>query len=99
MHSINEYATDNNLLNSNKYLNDLKLQNYQLNREYSLDYYEDEEFRNQVHSKLTNNQMHLALNLTGCINITDEVLSRLGRVNKLQLNWCYQITDEGLKHL
>ena len=55
VNSINEYITDdNNLLKCNKYLYDLKLKSYKLNREYSLRYYNDAEFRNVIHSKITN---------------------------------------------
>jgi len=37
---INEYIKDdNNLLNCNKYLNELKLKNYKLNIEYSLHHF------------------------------------------------------------
>ena len=55
VNSINEFVKDdNNLLKCNKYLNELKLKSYKLNKKYSLQYYDDVEFINIIHSKITN---------------------------------------------
>ena len=99
IYKINEYIKDdNNLLNCNKYLNELKLKNYKLNIEYSLKYYNNIHFQKLIHSKIINSRLQLSLNLTQTI-IIDEGLKNLGNLHTLNLWGCKRITDEGLKHL
>ena len=62
-----------------------------LNRTYSLKYYQDEEFRAHVHSRLENPSIQLSLDLRGCSKITD--VSALGGVHTLDLSGCSNITD------
>jgi hypothetical protein len=98
IYKINEYIKDdNNLLNCNKYLNELKLKNYKLNIEYSLKYCNNIHFRNLIHSKIINSRLQLSLNLTQ--TTIDEGLKNLGNLHTLNLWGCKRITDEGLKHL
>ena len=67
VNSINEFVKeDNKLLDCNKYLNDLKLRYYKLTHKYSLQYYNDINFRNLIHSKLTNPSLQLGLNFYKC---------------------------------
>ena len=61
-----------------------------LNRYYSIRYYEDEEFRTFVHSRVENPSNQLSLDLSECRNITD--VSALGGVHTLTLTNC-GITD------
>ena len=50
IYKINEYIKDdNNLLNCNKYLNELKLKNYKLNIEYSLKYCNKRKIKNLLY--------------------------------------------------
>ena len=62
-----------------------------LNRNYSIRYYEDEEFRTLVHSRVENPSNQLSLDLSECRNITD--VSALGGVHTLSLSGCWNITD------
>ena len=62
-----------------------------LNRYYSIRYYEDEEFRTFVHSRVENPSNQLSLDLSECRNITD--VSALGGVHTLNLRGCWHITD------
>ena len=100
MNSINEFIKDDtHLLECNKYLNELKLKYYKLNKEYSLQYYNDINFRNRIYSKLTNPILQLWLNLTNYDEIIDDGLKHLGRIHTLELYGCELITNEGIKHL
>jgi hypothetical protein len=100
VYSINEFIKDdNNLLNTNKYLYELKLKYYKLNKEYSLKYYFDNEFKNLIDSKITNSKFQLSLDLSFCDGITDEGIKILGNLHALNLFGCYEITDEGIKYL
>ena len=54
-----------------------------LNRNYSIRYYEDEEFRTLVHSRVENPSNQLSLDLEGCDSITD--VSSLNNVPNLTL--------------
>ena len=47
-----------------------------LNRTYSLEYYQDEEFRAHVHSRLEDPRIQLSINVSYCSKITD--VSALG---------------------
>jgi hypothetical protein len=70
IHLINDYVTyDNNLLNCNKYLFNLKIKNFKLNTTYSLKYVQDIYFKNLINSKTTTSK--LSLNLFGYDEITD----------------------------
>ena len=77
---------------TNKHFYDVRRHLYlRLNRKYSLKYYQDEEFRAHVHSRLENPSKQLSLNLSKCNNITD--VSALGGVHTLDLSGCWNITD------
>jgi hypothetical protein len=93
---INEYINqDNNLLNCNKYLSKLKY--FELNKKYSLEYIQNINFKNLIHSKIINSKFQL--NLGFCEEITNECLKHLGNLHTLDLSGCKKIIDEGLKHL
>ena len=90
VYQINEYIEDdNNLLVCNKYLKGLKLRYYRFNKKYSLKYYNNEEFRKLIQSKILSNK--LSLNLSNCNKIRD--VSMLGNLHTLNLSCCDQITD------
>ena len=87
---------DNNLLNCNKYLS--KLKKFILNREYSLKYIHDSDFKNLINSKIKCSKSGLSLNLSFS-SITDKDLKDLDNLYKLDLTSCNNITDEGIKYL
>jgi len=100
VYSINEFIPyNNNLLNCNKYLYELKLKYYKLNKEYSLKYYFDNDFKNLINSKITNSRLKISLNLSNSYEITDEGIKMLGNIHTLNLSGCDKITNEGLKIL
>lgn len=75
---INEFIkNDNNLLECNKYLNELKLKYYKFNKKYSLRYYFDNDFRNLINSKITNSKLQINLNLRYCDKVTDKGIKHL----------------------
>ena len=77
---------------TNRYFYNMRRQWYlKLNNRYSLKYYEDQQFRSYVHSRVENPSTQLSLALSGCWNITD--VSALGGVHTLNLIGCYNITD------
>ena len=77
---------------TNRYFYNLRRHLYwTLTKTYSLKYYEDEEFRTDVHSRLENPSIQLHLDLSGCNNITD--VSALGGVHTLNLSGCSNLTD------
>jgi hypothetical protein len=86
-------------LNCNKYLYNTKLKYFKLNKKYSLEYIQDINFKNLIHSKIINSKLQLNLNLSGCNKIKDESLKHLGNLHTLNLSDCYEITDEGIKYL
>ncbi len=55
-----------------------------LNRKHYLRYYNDMDFRNLIHSKLTNPRLHLGLVLYNYKQITDAGLKHLANVKKLK---------------
>ena len=67
---IIKYVDNKNLYDCNKYLYSLKY--YKFNTEYSLQYYDDAQFRKLVQLKIPKNK--LSLNLSACDNITDKTL-------------------------
>ena len=79
----------NNLHTIDKYLSQiygLHLYNnsyIRLNKNYSIRYYEDEEFRNMIKSRVSNPKNQLSLDLNFCNNITD--VSALSRVHSLNI--------------
>jgi hypothetical protein len=58
-----------------------------LNKEESLRYYKNEEYREEINSK----NQKISLNLIQCQNITD--VSNLGSVHKLNLSNCKNISS------
>ena len=57
---------------TNRYFYNLRRHLYwKLTKTYSIKYYEDEEFRTDVHSRLENPSIQLHLDLSGCNNITN----------------------------
>ena len=64
---------------------------YKLNRDYSLIYYNDILFRQQVLNNICNPHKQLHLDLSECSEITD--VSSLGNVHTLDLKYCKNITD------
>ena len=62
-----------------------------LNKNYSIIYYENEEFRNMIKSRVINPRNQLSLDLRDFDNITD--VSVLGVVHSLKLCRCNNITD------
>jgi hypothetical protein len=64
---------------------------WKLNRTYSFYYYDDEDFRTLVHSRVENPSKQLSLNLRKCSDITD--VSALGGVHTLDLSDCRNIYD------
>ena len=65
---------------------------------HSLRYY-NMDFRNLIHSKLTNPRLHLGLVLYDYKQITDEGIKHLSRIHTINLKYCYKITDKGTRHL
>jgi hypothetical protein len=96
---INEYIKDDNhLFNCNKYLYNSKLKYFKLNKKYSLQYIQDINFKNLIHSKIINSKFQLSLNLSCRGVITDEGIKYLGNLHTLNLSYCDEITDEEIKH-
>ncbi len=87
MDVIIKYVDNKHLYDCNKYLNSLKYYNF--NREYSLKYYDDEQFRKLVQLKIPKNK--LSLNLSCCDKIVD--VSMLAKLHTLDLSQCDNITD------
>ena len=100
IHLINDYLIhEDNLLNCNKYLFNLKIKYFKLNTPYSLKYVEDIYFKNVIDSKIKNSKLQLSLNLSCCNKITDEGVKHLGNLHTLNLYCCRNITDEAIKML
>ena len=100
IHLINDYLThEDNLLNSNKYLFNLKLKYFKLNTPYSLKYVEYIYFKNVVDSRITNSKLQLSLDLSNCEKITNEEIKSLGNLHSLNLTNCDEITDEAINML
>jgi len=77
---------------TNRYFYSMRRHLYlRLNKRYSLKYYEDQQFRSYVHSRLENPSTQLSLDLSKCYKITD--VSALSGVHALNLRECYKITD------
>ena len=87
------YIDVTNLLNTTKLLKYVKKKFIyrKLNKEYSLEYYNNEEFRKIVNNSVEKSNKQICLNLYCCDKITD--VSVLGKVHILNLVGCYQITD------
>jgi hypothetical protein len=98
---INEYIKDNNnnLLDCNIYLYNLKLKYFKLNNMYSFKYLEDIKFKNLIHSRIINSKLQLSLNLINCKKITNEENKMIGDIHTLDLSWSNKITDEEIKIL
>ena len=88
-----KYINVTNLLNSSpKYKYNKKNLHYKkINREYSLKYYLNEDYRNTVLRSVSYPSIQLQLDLCWCDNITD--VSMLGNVHTLHLIKCENITD------
>ena len=63
----------------------------ELNKKYSLKFYEDKEFRNRVLSSIDDPSKKLSLDLNCCFNVRD--VSALGGVHTLYLNNCVNVSD------
>ena len=87
------YIDVTKLLNSTKLLKNVKKKFIyrKLNKIYSLEYYNDEEFRNIIHNSITNPNKQISLNLSQCNNITD--VTALWNVHTLILWGCENIID------
>ena len=82
----------NSLTATNRYFYNVRRHLYlRLSRKYSLEYYEDEDFRTLICSRVENPSVQLSLDLRDCRNITD--VSALGGVHTLDLSECEKITD------
>ena len=66
---------------------DLKRLDINLNKEYSLKYYEDVDYRNKIDSRYKK----IGVNLYGCEGVTD--VSMLGNVHTLDLRGCVNVTN------
>ena len=68
-----EFCEGSNFLTAtNRYFYNVRRHLYlRLSRKYSLEYYEDEDFRTLVRSRVENPSIQLSLTLRGCSNITD----------------------------
>ena len=90
------YIDVTNLLNSTKLLKNVKKKFIyrEINRKYSLKYYDNEEFRMIIHNSVEkpNKQISLDLNEYRIDNYITDV-SALGNVHKLRLCYCHNITD------
>ena len=87
------YIDVTNLLNTTKLLKYVKKKFIyrKLNKKYSLEYYNNEEFRNIIHNSIKNPNKQISLNLSECKKITD--VSALGNVHNLNLSDCNNIID------
>jgi hypothetical protein len=87
------YIDVTNLLNTTKLLKNVKKKFIyrKLNKEYSLEYYNHEEFRSIVNNSVEKSNKQISLDLKYCHNITD--VSALGNVHTLYLRYCNNITD------
>ena len=87
------YIDVTNLLNTTKLLKNVKRKFIyrKLNKKYSLEYYDNEEFRIIIHNSVKNPNKQISLYLSNCYKITD--ISALGKVHTLILSHCYDITD------
>ena len=87
------YIDVTKLLNSTKLLKNVKKKfiYIKLNKNYSLKYYNNEEFRNIIHNSVEKSNKQISLDLSNSTNITD--ISALGKVHTLFLHGCENITD------
>jgi len=90
---IQSYTNINALLNSSKQFKRDKYEVYywKLNKEYSLKYYNDMDFRGTINNLVYKTKYQLSLDLSRCEHLTD--ISMLGNVHTLNLHDCVQITD------
>ena len=75
------YIDVTNLLNTTKLLKNVKKKFIyrKINKKYSLEYYNHEEFRNIIHNSVEKSNKQISLNLRSCKKITD--VSALGNVH------------------
>jgi hypothetical protein len=86
------YTDTNNLLNVSIRFQTIKKAKYywKLNKEYSLKYHDDEDFKIRLNSLLTRSERQLSLNLENCDGVHD--ISVLSNIHSLNLNSCRNLT-------
>jgi hypothetical protein len=86
------YTDTNNLLNVSVRFQTIKKAKYywKLNKEYSLKYHDDEDFKIRLNSLLTRSERQLSLNLENCDGVHD--ISVLSNIHSLNLNSCRNLT-------
>jgi hypothetical protein len=87
------YTDTNNLLNVSIRFQTIKKANYylKLNKEYSLKYHDNEDFKIWLNSLLNRSERQLSLNLENCDGVHD--ISVLSNIHSLNLNSCRNLTN------
>lgn len=83
----------NSILNVSKKFNDMKSSNYylKLNREYSLEYHSNADYKSTLDSLFINPNTQLSINLDHCNTISD--FSPFGNVHTLDISFCNGVSD------